>query len=508
VHRFEGHPVSTVRMRGLVPRIDWTRVATRWLPFADAATAELPLPRLLRLALFQVCVGAATALMVGTLNRVMIVELGVGAWLVAAMVALPLLVAPFRALVGLRSDLHRSFLGWKRVPFIWIGTLMLFGGLAIMPFSLILLTGTTPLQWWTGHVAAAVAFLLAGAGLQTAQTAGLALASDLSTPQARPRVVALLYTMLLVGMVGASVLYGLLLADYSHTRLVQVVQGTAVVCAALNLVALWKQEPRNSLRIKQLQQRQEPFSVHWARFAGQGNVKRFLFTVGLGTAAFSMQDVILEPYGGEVLGLGVGATTQLTALMAGGALGAFAWAANLLQRGINPHRVSAIGLLFGVAGFSAVIFAQPLDSANVFRFGAALIGLGGGLFSVGTLSAAMALDGGGRGHQHGHDASGDATSARDDRLHGLVLGAWGAVQATCAGLAIALGGSLRDIVSAAATSGVFGEVLQSPGTGYSAVYHLELAMLFATLIALGPMVRRDAWPRAPGERFGMAELPG
>jgi MFS transporter, BCD family, chlorophyll transporter len=67
---------------------------------------------------------------------------------------------------------------------------------------------------------------------------------------------------------------------------------------------------------------------------------------------------------------------------------------------------------------------------------------------------------------------------------------------------------LRDIVSAAATSGVFGEVLQSPGTGYSAVYHLELAMLFATLIALGPMVRRDAWPRAPGERFGMAELPG
>jgi MFS transporter, BCD family, chlorophyll transporter len=496
--------MSTVRVRGLVPRIDWTRVAARWLPFADAATVELPLPRLLRLALFQVCVGAATALMVGTLNRVMIVELGVGAWLVASMVALPLLVAPFRALIGLRSDLHRSFLGWKRVPFIWIGTLLLFGGLAIMPFSLILLTGTTPVQWWAGHIAAATAFLLAGAGLQTAQTAGLALASDLSTAQARPRVVALLYTMLLVGMVGASILYGLLLADYSHTRLVQVVQGTAVVCAALNLIALWKQEPRTSLRAKQPQQPQERFSVHWARFAGQGNVKRFLFTVGLGTAAFSMQDVILEPYGGEVLGLGVGATTQLTALMAGGALVAFALAANLLHRGINAHRVSAIGLLFGVVGFSAVIFAQPLESPNVFRIGATLIGLGGGLFSVGTLSAAMALDGGGRGH----DASGDAPGARDDRLHGLVLGAWGAVQATCAGLAIALGGSLRDIVSAAATSGVFGEVLQAPGTGYSAVYHLELAMLFATLIALGPLVHRDAWPRSRGERFGMAELPG
>ena len=50
-----------------------------------------------------------------------------------------------------------------------------------------------------------------------------------------------------------------------------------------------------------------------------------------------MQDVILEPYGGEVLGLGVGATTQLTALMAGGAVAAFALAARM--RGIAAHIV-------------------------------------------------------------------------------------------------------------------------------------------------------------------------
>ena len=50
------------------------------LPFADAASAGLPLPRLLRLSLFQVSVGLAAALMVGTLNRVMIVELHMAAW--------------------------------------------------------------------------------------------------------------------------------------------------------------------------------------------------------------------------------------------------------------------------------------------------------------------------------------------------------------------------------------------------------------------------------------------
>ena len=46
----------------------WTRVGPRFLPFADAASAGLPLARLLRLALFQVSVGMATVLLVGTLK--------------------------------------------------------------------------------------------------------------------------------------------------------------------------------------------------------------------------------------------------------------------------------------------------------------------------------------------------------------------------------------------------------------------------------------------------------
>ena len=481
--------MSLVRWRHGLPTIEWTQVSPRWLPFADAASPDLPLGRLLRLSLFQCAVGAATALMVGTLNRVMIVELGVGAWLVALMLALPLVAAPFRALIGLKSDLHRSFLGWRRVPFVWFGTLALFGGLSIMPFALVLLTGQTPAQLWAGHLAAALAFVLAGAGLQVTQTAGLALATDLAAERTRPRVVALMYVMLLLGMAGGALLYGLLLQDYTHTRLVQVVQGTAVACVLLNLAAVWKQEPRNSLRAQNPPPR-EPFAVHWQRFAARGRVRRFLVTVGLGALAFNMQDVILEPYGGEILGLGVSATTQLTGLMAGGALVAFALAARALGRGADPHRVAAAGLVAGVVAFSAVVFAEPLEAPMLFRAGATLIGFGGGLFSVGTLSAAMELDGG-------------------QGFNGLVLGAWGAVQATCAGLAIALGGVLRDLVSSAATAGWLGEALVGPATGYSAVYHLEWALLFLTLVSIGPLVRRrPAPPREPSSRFGLADLPG
>ncbi len=111
----------------------WAEAGTRYMPFADVATPDLPLSKLLRLSLFQVSVGMALVLLVGTLNRVMIVELDVPASLVGIMLALPLAFAPFRALIGHRSDTHKCELGWRRVPFMWNGTLAQFGGFTIMP---------------------------------------------------------------------------------------------------------------------------------------------------------------------------------------------------------------------------------------------------------------------------------------------------------------------------------------------------------------------------------------
>lgn len=466
----------------------WTRVGPQFLPFADAASAELPLARLLRLSLFQVSVGMAVVLLNGTLNRVMILELGVPAWLVALMISLPLAFAPLRALIGFRSDVHRSALGWRRVPFIWFGTLLQFGGLAIMPFALILLSGDTRSSPLIGQVGAALAFLLVGAGLHTTQTAGLALATDLAPANRRPRVVALLYVMLLAGMVASAVAFGALLQDFSQIRLIQVIQGTALLTMVLNCVALWKQEARDPGRAID-ERAGSGFLATWRAFAGERRTRRFLVAVGLGTAAFSMQDVLLEPNGGEILHLGVGATTLLTAFLAGGTLAAFALAARRLSRGGDPHRIAATGALVGIAAFASVVFAAPLDSALLFRIGATLIGFGGGLFSVGTLTAAMALDAGGR--------------------NGLALGAWGAVQATAAGTAIAAGGALRDLVSSLGARGALGEALATPAVGYSFVYHVEIGLLFITLVTIGPLVRvTRSTAGVPATRFGLAEFPG
>ena len=292
-------------------------------------------------------------------------------------------------------------------------------------------------------------------------------------------------------MAASSIAFGLLLSPFDQVRLVQVVQGAGLLTMILNLIALWKQEARNPAATRHDAPAVD-FPASWRAFVREGSHRRYLVAVGLGSAAFSMQDIVLEPYGGEVLHLPVGATSLLTALLAGGGLLAFAFAARHLQRGGDPHRLAAFGGLVGIAAFAAVIFAAPLESATLFRAGCLLIGFGSGLFAVAMLTVAMGLEQPGR--------------------IGLAIGAWGAVQATSSGLAIALGGALRDLVAGLATQGVLGEAMAQPSVGYSFVYHLEILMLFATLVALGPLVRRaDAGVQRPersAHPFGLAEFPG
>lgn len=465
----------------------WRAIDPRFLPFADAATGELPMLRLLRLAMFQVSAGMTIVLLNGTLNRVMVLELEVPAWLVSLMVSLPLLFAPFRALIGFKSDHHRSLLGWRRVPYIWMGSLLQFGGLAIMPFALLVLSSPDAGPSWVAHGGAALAFLLVGAGMHTAQTAGLALATDLAPKRVRPRVVALLFVFLLVGMIVSSLVFSFLLQDFNAMRLIQVIQGSAMAAVVLNLIALWKQEQRNP-ELTSPDRIIPVFRDAWRQFIADKRAARLLIAIGLGTAGFSMQDILLEPYGGEILGLSVSSTTGLTAILALGMLLAFGLASRLLGEGWDPARLAGFGAFAGIFAFAAVILSAPFESPLLFRIGTFMIGFGGGLFSVGTLIAAMSL--------------------ADSNDSGLALGAWGAVNATASGLAIALGGVIRDVVAAMAERGDLGPALNGPIAGYGAVYHLEILLLFATLAAIGPLVSNSIAKHSDrNNKFGLAEFP-
>jgi len=440
-------------------------------PFADVATPDLPLPRLLRLALFQVSVGMTLVLLVGTLNRVMIVELDVPTSLVALMLALPLVFAPFRALIGHRSDNHRSALGWRRVPFIWKGTLLQFGGFSIMPFALLVLAGQGEAAYapvWIGQIAAALAFLLVGAGAHVVQTAGLALATDLTPSESHPRVVGLMYTVLLVGMFFSALIFGAALAEFSPGRLVQVIQGAALAALVLNTVSIWKQEPRRP-RGAPLPERDPTFQESWAQFMLGEHARRHLVIVGMGTLGFGMADVLLEPFGGQVLQLSVAATTSLTAVFAFGGLLGFAWASKVLGEGADENRVALQGAAVGLPAFALVMLAAPLQMTWLFVIGNLLIGFGGAVFGHGTLTASM--------------------NRAPEEQAGLALGAWGAVQATAVGVAMAASGVIRDLVNAATSSVGALTRLAGESSGYVAVYSLEILLLVATVIVTLPLLR-------------------
>ena len=453
-------------------------IAPRYLPFADVATDTVPLSRLMRLSLFQVTVGMALVLLVGTLNRVMIVELSVPATLVAGMLALPLIFAPFRTLIGHRSDIHVSALGWRRVPYIWKGTLYQFGGFAIMPFALLVLSGygeAVDAPRWLGLSSAAIAFLLVGAGVHMVQTVGLALATDLVDEEDHPKVVGLMYVMLLVGMVLSALVYGLLLETYTPGRLIQVIQGSAVVTVGLNLFALWKQEARDRQRARHMQVMERPsFQSAWASLIEGSGMIRLLVVIGLGTFGFGMADVLLEPYGGQALGFSVAETTRLTALLASGTLIGFAYASRALARGGEAIPLGRIGALIGAPGFAAIIASSSVGGTPLFLLGTLATGIGAGLFGHATLTATI-------------------RSAPKGRI-GLALGAWGAVQATCAGIGVALAGIVRDVLLAPSQNGAG----LSQETPYIVVFSVEIVFLVLAVVVAVPLARQMRSARNPG----------
>lgn len=442
-------------------------LAPKYLPFADVATDDLPLSRLLRLSLFQVTVGMALVLLVGTLNRVMIVELSVPATLVAGMLALPLLFAPLRTLIGFKSDTHKSALGLRRAPYIWKGTLLQFGGFAIMPFALLVLSGyadAAEAPRWIGYSSAALSFLLVGAGVHMVQTVGLALATDLVPTEDQPKIVGLMYVMLLVGMVLSALVFGALLEEYSPGRLIQVIQGAAVVTVALNLFALWQQEPRDRARASAMKVAPPvQFRTALHDMMRTPGMIRLLVVIALGTFGFGMADVLLEPYGGQALGLSVAGTTKLTALLATGTLVGFGVASRALGQGAAPDRYALIGAAIGVPGFIAIIVSSLGAGIPVFLLGTFATGVGAGLFGHATLTGAI-------------------RNAPRDRI-GLALGAWGAVQATAAGIGIATAGIVRDVV--VGWQGPAGIAAQTP---YSVVFTIEVGFLILAIVVLLPAV--------------------
>jgi BCD family chlorophyll transporter-like MFS transporter len=190
--------------------------------------------------------------------------------------------------------------------------------------------------------------------------------------------------------------------------------------------------------------------------------------------------VLLEPYGGQALGLTVSATTKLTALLAAGTLIGFGVASRVLGRGSAPMPLAVSGALLGLPGFAAIVLSSVAGEIAFFLFGTFAIGVGIGLFGHATLTATM-------------------RAAPPNRI-GLALGAWGAVQATAAGIGVALAGIVRDGLVA---------VPQLAGSGaaapYNAVFMMEAVFLLVAIAVALPLARRSPGDAARRDRTDDSE---
>jgi len=444
-------------------------------------------PRLLRLSLFQFGLGFSVVVFTGTLNRVLITEEGVPATVVGWLLSLSLFVAPIRVLLGARSDTTKRKFGYRRFPYIWFGTMMVFSGLSAAPFALLFLSrtstiGQTSTPFALGMLFSTFIFLIYAIGVHIAQTGYLALVTDIIPRNDRHNAVAFLWVALIIGQIASSLVIGWWLEEYSPFKLVQVLQSSSVIFVLLAIAAIWKQDPAGMIDGSD-----ESNATRLRAVLADGRNRLFFAVVFLGTFAITGQDVLLEPYGGQVLGMSVNETTRLTAVLGVGMLAAMLAAMAAHRRLASPLVLSLAACIAGLIGFGLIISTGLHRSAPIFAVGAGIIGFANGLFLIGTLSIVMAL--------------------ADTQTAGLYVGLWGLVQTTATGIGTLIGGLTRDAAMRASASVT---------TGYTTFYSIELVLTVITAALLLVMLRRrtvsfeDARARQQHSSVfvGLTDIPG
>lgn len=436
--------------------------------------------RLLRLSLFQLGLGFSVVVFTGALNRVLIAEEGVPAGVVGWLLSLGLFVAPVRALMGIRSDREKKTFGYRRLPYAWYGTMMIFCALSVAPFSLLLLSKASQLNstvpFPIAFIFCTLIFLLYALGMHVGQTGYLALVTDLTPKHQRSRAVTFLWMALLVGQIISAVVIGSYLRDFHPMKLVQVMQTASVLFLVLAVTAIWKQD-----QPVEIEGDEDGFSKKIWSVMSERRMKLFFAVLFVGTLGLTMQDVLLEPYGGQVLGMSVSETTRLTALWASGMLIAMFIAWRVIPRLDSPLPVALIACLIGLAGFALIIGASMSQFSYGFLAGVLVIGIAGGLFLISTLALIVGL--------------------ADIKTAGLYVGMWGLVQTSAVGLGALMGSNMRDFVAH-----LTGSVTQ----GYTSVYVLEMVLIGATLVLLFVLPRKAFAGHAKGASAfaGLTDIPG
>lgn len=421
---------------------------------------------ILRLGLVQTALGAVVVLTTSAINRVMVVELALPATIPGLLVALHYAVQLSRPVMG-----HGSDRGGRRTP--WI-----IGGIGILALGGFGAAAATTLM--ADHLAAGIglavlAFLAVGAGVGAAGTSLLALLATRVAPRRRAPAATIVWLMMIAGFVVTTALAGRFLDPYSPHRLLAVTATVCGIAVLLTLASIWRMEPDTPATASHPAP-QGSFRAALAQVWAEPEARRFTIFVFVSMLAYSAQDLILEPFGGQVFGLSLGETTKLASAQHMGVFCGMVLAA--LGGGLGGERFGSLrawtigGCLASAVALAALAFAGTVGPGFPLRQAYVALGVANGAFAAAAIATMMQLAGRGR-----------------DNREGMRVGLWGAAQA----IAFGLGG-----LAGAAASDLARSLIASPGMAYGSVFAAEALLFLVSALLAARIGGRAAAPSAYG----------
>jgi BCD family chlorophyll transporter-like MFS transporter len=225
-----------------------------------------------------------------------------------------------------------------------------------------------------------------GMGYNLSAVSYLSLASELSGENGRGRTLAVMFFMMILGMIATGISLGYLVPSYSPAILIHAFSIIATTALILGLLGLFGLEPR----LTGEESRGPHAEAHTFRqmldvILANPVARVFFVYLLLLLAALLGQDVLLEPFGAQAFGMTINQTSRLVSIMGAFTLLAFVLA-GMLEGRVPKRTLAQTGNLGALAGFLTILLSGLLHSTGIFYSGLVLLGLGTGLSTIANLS--------------------------------------------------------------------------------------------------------------------------
>ena len=402
---------------------------------------KLNLFTMFRLGFYQMWLGTMSVLTLGVLNRVMITELTIPATIVAVTLSLYQFMAPARVWFGQMSDAKPLF-GQHRTGYMWIGAI-LFAVTAFFAVQVMWQVGdslkingwTNPTYFWIGMLG--LMFIIYGLALSASSTPFAALLVDISDEDNRSKVVGIVWSMLMVGIIIGAITSSILLKQVgvdapldtvktSVNSLFIKVPAIVLIFAFVATVGVEQKYSRYSSR-STIANREDKITLATTFKILRANRQtglffRFVFVLVI---SLFLQDAVLEPYGGEIFLMPISETTKLNAVSGMGTLIGLGTTGFLVVPKLGKKNSLKVGCVATAISFILIVISGFTREPSLLKIALFLYGLAAGLTTTASLSLML-----------------DLTAAE---TAGTFIGAWGLAQAMARGLSTVIGGAALDV---------------------------------------------------------------